>query len=123
LACTWKESIIALVDCSAPRTFRARGHDCIKGRPITTDNKEITRAVFEELWNGRKFHLIDELIAADYVHHDPQAANGAARGREEYTQFVHLYVDAFPDLGLTVDDEIASGDTVIIGWTATGTHK
>ena len=40
---------------------------------MTADNREISRRVFEEIWNNKKLNVIDELMAADYVHHDAQS--------------------------------------------------
>ncbi len=34
-----------------------------------------------------------------------------------------MYRKAFPDLRLTIDDQIAEGETVVTRWTATGTHE
>ena len=32
-------------------------------------------------------------------------------------------MDAFPDLQISLDDELSSGDKVITRWTARGTHQ
>jgi steroid delta-isomerase-like uncharacterized protein len=34
-----------------------------------------------------------------------------------------MYRNAFPDLKLTIDEQIAEGDTVVTRWTAEGTHR
>ena len=34
-----------------------------------------------------------------------------------------MYRMAFPDVHFTIDDLIAEGETVVIRWTVTGTHK
>jgi steroid delta-isomerase-like uncharacterized protein len=34
-----------------------------------------------------------------------------------------MFFDAFPDLNVTVEDEIAEGDKVVTRWTIRGTHK
>ena len=89
---------------------------------MTADNREITRRVFEEIWNNKKLDVIDELMAADYVHHDPQSPD-VPSGIEGYKQFVSYYLNAFPDLHYTIEDLLADGNTVAIRWTATGTHQ
>ena len=89
---------------------------------MTADNREITRRVFEEIWNKKKLEVADELMAADYVHHDPQSPD-VAKGIEGYKQFVSYYLNAFPDLHFTIEDEIADENTVVSRWTATGTHQ
>ena len=80
------------------------------------------RRIFEELWNGKNRDVIDEMMSPDYVHHDPQAPD-IAPGIDGYKQFVERYMNAFPDVHMTVEDEIVAGDTVVIRWTVTGTHR
>ena len=80
-----------------------------------------SRRIFNEVWNEKKLSVIDELIAADYAHHDPQSPN-VQRGIEGYKQFVNFYLSAFPDIRFTIDDEIEGENLVVTRWTVTGTH-
>ena len=89
---------------------------------MTVDNKEISRRVFEEIWNNKKLSVIGELMAADYVHHDAQSPE-VPSGIEGHKQFVSHYLNAFPDLHYTIEDLVADGNTVVIRWIATGTHQ
>ncbi|HTJ86464.1 MAG TPA: ester cyclase [Terriglobales bacterium] len=84
--------------------------------------KSPARRIFEELWNDRNLTVIDEIISPDYIHHDPQAVDIPA-GIDGYRQFVDRYINAFPDLHMTVEDEIVAGDVVAVRWTVTGTHR
>jgi steroid delta-isomerase-like uncharacterized protein len=85
------------------------------------DPKEIVRRVTEEPWQGKIDEVI-ELIADDYVGHIP-AAPGPIHGKAGYKEFISAYVAAFPDGKITVDDQIAEGDTVTTRWTAVGTNS
>ena len=87
---------------------------------MSTGLKGISRRVFEEVWNQKELDTVDELMAANYVHHDPQSA--VPSGIDGYKQFVRYYLNAFPDLRFTIEDEIVEGDLVVTRWTATGTH-
>ena len=87
-----------------------------------TDAKKVSRRIFEEVWNDRNIAAVDELVAADYVHHDPQSPK-FSDGREGYKQLVAYYLNAFPDSHFTIDQEIQEGDTAVTRWTVTGTHK
>ena len=87
-----------------------------------SDATKVSRRIFEEVWNGKNIAAIDELMAADYVHHDPQSPQFSG-GREGYKQLVAYYLNAFPDSHFTIDQEIQEGDTVVTRWTVTGTHK
>ena len=77
-----------------------------------SDAKKVSRRIFEEVWNGKDIAAIDELMAADYVHHDPQSPR-FSEGREGYKQLVTHYLNAFPDSHFTIGEEIQEGDTVV----------
>lgn len=79
-----------------------------------------SRRIFEELWNRRNPAIIDELMAPDYVHHD--VLSPEAFGLDGYKQFADRYLSAFPDLKMTIHDEVIADDRVVTRWTATGTH-
>lgn len=89
---------------------------------MAAHSTEISRRVFEEIWNHKKLNAVDELMAANYVHHDPQSPV-VSSGTESYKQFVSHYLKAFPDLHFTIDDEVADEQTIVSRWTATGTHQ
>ena len=87
----------------------------------TEQNKAIARRVLEEAANQHKLELLDELLAPDYVLHDP--ANPMVQDRETFKQFLGGHYTAFPDVKWTVEDVVAEGDRVVVRWTLTGTHK
>jgi steroid delta-isomerase-like uncharacterized protein len=89
---------------------------------MAAQSTETSRRVFEEVWNNKKIDAVDQLMAAGYVHHDPQSPV-ASSGVESYKQFVSHYLNAFPDLHFTIDDEVADEQTIVSRWTATGTHQ
>lgn len=84
-------------------------------------NREISRRLFEEVWNEKKLSVISELVTPDYAHHDAQSP-AVQRGVEAYTEFVRLYLNAFPDLRFTIEDEIEAGNKVVTRWRVDGTH-
>lgn len=86
-----------------------------------TDPRELSRRIFQEVWNNKKLEAADELVASTYTHHDPQSP--PCNGLEQYKEFVRYYLNAFPDLHFDIDDVISDGETVVTRWTATGTHK
>jgi|ERR671917_1142711 predicted ester cyclase len=45
------------------------------------------------------------------------------RGVEEMKQYITMYLTAFPDGNVTVEDEIAEGDKVVNRFTIRGTHQ
>ena len=87
-----------------------------------SDAKKASRRIFEEVWNGKDIATIEELMAVDYVHHDPQSPQFSG-GREGYKQLVEYYLKAFPDSHFTIDQEIQEGNTAVTRWTVRGTHR
>lgn len=84
--------------------------------------KRTARRMAEELWNSRKLNLAEELFTDDYQHHDPNSPNFGT-GPEAYKKLVGMYTRVFPDFHFRIDEMIAEGDTVVLRWTVTGTHK
>ncbi len=85
----------------------------------TAENKAIDRRFTEEVWNRGNLAVVDELMRADYNGHDPTIPTGSAG----FKQFVLMYRSAFPDVHLTIEDQMAEGDKVVSRWTAHGTHR
>ena len=90
---------------------------------MSEQNKALARRAIEEIWNQGKLAVIDELVASNATYHDPNVPGGKFTGPEGVKQFVQIYRGAFPDVRLTINDQIAEGDEVVTRWTATGTHK
>lgn len=88
---------------------------------MSEQNKQLVRRLIEQAVNSGNLTVADELIATNYVYHE--ATLGEKRGREGFKQLVGMYRAAFPDVRLTVDQQIAEGDLVVTRWTATGTQR
>jgi steroid delta-isomerase-like uncharacterized protein len=85
------------------------------------DNKALLRRGIEEVINRGNFAVADEIIASDYVYRSPGTPE--VRGPDGLKQLVQGYRTAFPDLNMSVQEQIAEGDSVMTRWTATGTHR
>ena len=75
-----------------------------------------------EAFNADKLETFDEIISPDYVGHDP-AQPEPIRGPKGAKEQMGGYRAAFPDVILTIDQQVAEGDTVVTRWTARGTHE
>jgi len=84
-------------------------------------NKEIVRRLIEGVWRDRNLGLVDELVAPDYVGHNPSQPE-PINGRAGFKQDVGMYQSAYQDATITIDDQIAEGDYVVTRWTGRGTH-
>jgi steroid delta-isomerase-like uncharacterized protein len=86
----------------------------------TEENKAIDRRLTEEGWNQGNTAVFDELIAADFIGHNP---DWPIHGLEGYKQFYAATRSAFPDMRFSIEDQIAEGDRVVLRLTGTGTHQ
>jgi steroid delta-isomerase-like uncharacterized protein len=86
------------------------------------DNKAIASKIIEELYNHGRLEAADELIAPGYVGHDT-ALPAPVIGPEGVKQSAAGYRTAFPDMRLTIAEQLAEGDRVVTRWEAHGTHE
>ena len=88
------------------------------------ENKTLARRLIDETWNKGNLAILDELMAADFTNHElPNPFDpGGGEGREGAKQDILANQTAFPDVHLTIDDQIAEGDRVVMRWTARGTN-
>ena len=84
-------------------------------------NLATARQVFEEAWNRRRLDILDDLVASDYVGHDP-AEPGGLQGVEALKERFSRYLAAASDLIFTIEEAIVSANIVVLRWTADGTH-
>ena len=87
---------------------------------MSEQNKAFVRRLIEEVIGRGNFALVDDLVADDYVGHSSFPGTST---REGHKQFFVALRRAFPDLQITVEDQIAEGDQVVTRWSARGTHK
>lgn len=88
---------------------------------IAQDNKALVHHFVEEVFNQRNLAVIDEFLAPHLVDHTlppnlPQNIEGAKQG-------IRMFLKAFPDLQITIDEMIAEGDRVVIRYTSRGTQR
>jgi steroid delta-isomerase-like uncharacterized protein len=89
---------------------------------MSEQKKALSRRVAEEMFAGGNLDLAEELVTPDFIGHDV-AAPEPIRGPQGLKDQAKGYRDAFPDIQLKIEDQIAEGDKVVTRWTATGTHK
>ena len=85
------------------------------------DNKAIVRRFYEEVLNRGDLAVGDELVATDFVDHQPFP--GQAPGLAGLKQSLGAFRAAFPDLEYTIEDLIAEGDKVAVRATMRGTNE
>jgi steroid delta-isomerase-like uncharacterized protein len=94
-----------------------RGPRCARER-----DQELKRSVprsYHEVLTLRRIGVLEELVAPDFSGHD---GAGALMDRCGLREAAEMLLDAFPDLIVTVEDQVAEGDRVSTRWWASGTH-
>jgi steroid delta-isomerase-like uncharacterized protein len=76
---------------------------------------------FYELINAGDIDAFGELLAGDFVEHE--VTPGLAPTKEGVLQFFRMNRAAFPDMRLTAQEVLTSGDKVVVRLQLTGTHK
>lgn len=78
---------------------------------------------FDEVWNNKNADAIDEMFAADGVANGLKDAQGnTVVGPTMYKPFHASFLQAYPDLRITVEDTVTEGDKIAARCRATGTH-
>lgn len=84
-------------------------------------NKQMVRRLIEEAQQGGKLEVIDELLAEDFVDHS--ALPGLPPTREGVAMLFAGMRQAFPDLRITIEEQIADEEKVATRKTFEGTHS
>ena len=78
--------------------------------------------MLREVWSKGDLPLVDEITTEDYVEHDPVFPE-PIRGRDALKEAIATFREGAPDLTKSVDETYVDGDTVVVTYTATGTHE
>lgn len=74
-----------------------------------------------EVANQGKFDVLDDILAPNFVDHDPAPDQGP--GIEGLKGFLRTFRSAFPDLSTKVEELVASDDDVAMRYTMRGSHQ
>ena len=89
--------------------------------PTSVHNLHVVRHIVEAVLNKGDLAVADELMAPDFVEHNPRPGQGP--GREGFKQRIRMLRTAFPDLHYGIEDELAADDRVVLRLMARGTHR
>ena len=89
----------------------------------TEENKALARRELEEIFGAKgNLDTADEIYSPNYISHQP-AGDEDLRGPQAIKQFAAGMRQAFPDLEITIEEQIAQGDKVVTRFRTRGTHK
>ncbi len=83
--------------------------------------QEVVHSMFEEGWNRGDIDSFDETIADSVLFH--YAGSPRTLSRDEMSQFVIRWREAFPDLRIDLDEFLIQNKMAAIRGTLTGTHE
>jgi len=87
------------------------------------ENKALMRRWFEEVWNKGRVDAVPELFAEDGVAHGlSDDVNAPLKGPGGFLPFHAQFREAFPDIEVVVEDQIAEGDMVATRCSVRGKH-
>lgn len=87
---------------------------------MSTDGTIAPRRFYEEVINQQRLDLLDELFAPDYTNHG--APPDLPKGPDGERAFTGVFLAAFPDGRVTLDDVFAAGDKTAVRFHYSGTH-
>ena len=85
-----------------------------------TQNKTTARRFVEEVINARKTEMAKNFVTPDIIYHGMAEE---VKGLEEFKRWLAEDLSAFPDMKITVLDDLGEQDKVAIRWTLKATHE
>jgi steroid delta-isomerase-like uncharacterized protein len=87
---------------------------------FSEQNKTIARQ-FQEAFNERNWAGCRSLLAPDCCSYQPGASG--ALDNDQFEGVGQMFAAAFPDLTVTIHEQVAEGDTVVTRMSFVGTHQ
>lgn len=85
-----------------------------------SDSKQTVRRLLEEGFGRGQLTALAESVSPEIIIHG--GPMGSSRGTDEVLATLAEYRSAFPDLTVTIHDQIAEGDRVATRFQVSGTH-
>jgi steroid delta-isomerase-like uncharacterized protein len=84
-----------------------------------TQNKSIARRFIQELFNEGKVEEAKNFVTPDIIYHGLEEL----RGLEDFKKWIIEDRKAFPDMVVTIVEDMAEGNNVAVRWTLKATHE
>jgi steroid delta-isomerase-like uncharacterized protein len=85
-------------------------------------NGQVIDRFYQRLINARDQDAAREIIDENIVMHDPTIPDGVLHGRDAFARFVQVLLTAFPDMQMSVEDQVIAGDKAAVRWRLRATH-
>lgn len=97
---------------------------CTEGKQdmnLVDKNRQIVTRYFQEVWNQGRVDVLDELIAPDYVNHNPGTPNPVP-GPAGLKSIVAALREGMPDVRFEIQDMVVTPNKVAVRVVMTGTQ-
>src|SRR6266498_3756934 len=106
---------------SFPAQPRQKEQSVRSGGLHMTEHKGLSRRLYEEVFGLGRLEAADEILSPDCVSDGP--GTPPTIGTDAIKRQATILRTAFPDLRVTLEDQLAEGDHVASRWTSSGTHS
>ena len=90
---------------------------------MTEEYQTVMHRWFEEVWNNQREEVIDELMHPECVAYGLNDSEGnPLRGPEGFKQLYKAFIQAYPDIHITVEETVIEGERMVARCTVRGTH-
>lgn len=97
--------------------------ESIPGRNQISDENQMTvRGLFERVYSKGELHLVDGLVASDFVGYSTESGDAYVGPQGIKTHVIRLRT-AFHGFAIEIDELQVDDDTFEASWTARGTHE
>jgi ketosteroid isomerase-like protein len=86
-------------------------------------NKAIAKRLIEEVWEGKDYSVVSEIVDPNYQPRDPDSAPGSNAYAARQQQTAERNEALFGELKYPIDEMIAEGDKVLVRGRVTGVHQ
>jgi steroid delta-isomerase-like uncharacterized protein len=89
-------------------------------------NKDLVQSFFDEVWNKGNFDYMDDIYTTDFqlnaLWQNTSLGRSGAAAKNEARTTIEGWLDGFPDMHVTVEEQVADGDFVASRHIAIGTQ-
>jgi hypothetical protein len=86
-------------------------------------NKALVRRYFNEVLKKGNYDLMKEIFSPSFIFSGPALKKPILGMPDGIYEFVSSARHAFPDMYVSIENEIAEDNQVVVVWRITGTHK
>ncbi len=90
---------------------------------MSEQNETLIRRWFEEVWNKKNEAAIDEMLDDDCIAYGlPDGKGGEVDNKAKFKDLFQAFIQAYPDINVTVEETMSKADHAFARCMVTGTH-